>query len=96
MQRTYQPIIQEHITSYAQMLFLAGPRQVGKTTLLWATQEASNDFNYYNWDNIEDREKILRGHAHLIADTNLAIASTQKPIIALDEIHKYKRSGRPF
>src|SRR4051794_7473473 len=90
MQRIYQPIIQEHIQSYQQMLFLAGPRQVGKTTLLWASKESNPNFNYYNWDNIDDREKILGGYKHLLANTHLDIASYQKPTLALDEIHKYK------
>jgi len=91
MQRVYQSTMQEHITTYTQMLFLAGPRQVGKTTLLQATRAANSNFNYYNWDNMDDREKILRGQASIAADANLAIASIQKPIIALDEIHKYKQ-----
>jgi uncharacterized protein len=90
MQRIYQSIIQEHIQSYQQMLFLAGPRQVGKTTLLWSSKESNPNFNYYNWDDIDDREKILGGYKYLIANTRLDIASNQKPTLALDEIHKYK------
>lgn len=91
MQRIYQSVIQEHIQSYQQMLFLAGPRQVGKTTLLWSSKEYSNDFNYYNWDNVDDREKILKGYKHLTANSNLDVVSYQKSILALDEIHKYKQ-----
>jgi predicted AAA+ superfamily ATPase len=90
MERIYQPIIQHHIQSYNQMLFLAGPRQVGKTTLLWSSKNASSNFNYYNWDNIDDREILLKGYSYLTEDANLAVASYQKPILALDEIHKYK------
>ena len=33
MKRIYQYVIEEHLTSYDQMIFLAGPRQVGKTTI---------------------------------------------------------------
>lgn len=91
MKRIYQSIIQEHIQSYEQMLFLAGPRQVGKTTLLWSSKENVSSFNYYNWDNIDDREKILNGYKLLTANSNLDLFSHQKPIIALDEIHKYKQ-----
>jgi predicted AAA+ superfamily ATPase len=90
MQRIYQSLIQEHIQFYQQMLLMAGPRQVGKTTLLWSSKGSNSNFNYYNWDNIDDREIILRGYKHLIAPANLDIASYQKPILALDEIHKYK------
>jgi predicted AAA+ superfamily ATPase len=91
MDRIYQTIIQEHLQSYQQMVFLAGPRQVGKTTLLRNSKELNSSFTYYNWDNIDDREKILSGYKHVLQPTGLDIASYQKPILALDEIHKYKR-----
>ena len=91
MQRIYQAVIQEHIQSYQQMLFLAGPRQVGKTTLLQASKAWNSHFNYYNWDNLNDREKILGDSKHLLSDINLDVASDQKPILAFDEIHKYKQ-----
>lgn len=87
--RTYYPIIQEHLAHYQQMLFLAGPRQVGKTTLLRYAQEKRERFRYCNWDNWTDREKILRGHAYLLSDLDLDVVSLQKPVVALDEIHKY-------
>jgi len=63
-----------------KMVFIGGPRQVGKTT--FAVNLIANKFKnhaYYNWDNREDRKKILQstwpGNAELII---------------LDEIHKYK------
>ena len=90
MERIYQSVIGQHIQSYSQMLFLAGPRQVGKTTLLWSSKNPNSIFNYYNWDNIDDREILLKGYSSLTASANLAVASYQKPILALDEIHKYK------
>lgn len=64
-----------------RMVFVGGPRQVGKTTL--ARHLVARDFpqvSYYNWDNRNDRHKIMRsdwpGNAELII---------------LDEIHKYKK-----
>lgn len=72
MQRIYQAIIQEHISSYQQMLFLSGPRQVGKTRLLRSSVGVNANFNYYK---------------HLTAPANLDVVSYQKPILALDEIH---------
>lgn len=59
----------------SKMVFLGGPRQVGKTTL------SLNLFSqecYLNWDYIEDREKILR---QTLPNTKVWI---------FDEIHKYK------
>ena len=89
--RIYYSIIQEHLAHYQQMLFLAGPRQVGKTTLLRFAEEKHPNFRYYNWDNLADRNKIVRGHASLLANLDLDVVSTEKPVIAIDEIHKYSQ-----
>ncbi len=59
------------------MVFLGGPRQVGKTTL--ALDLISEDNRYYNWDSRLDRKLIL--------DEKLPA----KPgLVVFDEIHKYK------
>lgn len=62
-----------------KMVFLVGPRQVGKTYL---AKNIANDFNksvYLNYDNFNDRQIILK--EEWPQDTNLLI---------LDEIHKMK------
>jgi len=41
-----------------KMVFVAGPRQVGKTTL--ARQVIPGESGYFNWDVPEHRERILR------------------------------------
>lgn len=41
-----------------KMVFLGGPRQVGKTTLSKRISPKT-DFAYLNWDADEDREKTL-------------------------------------
>ena len=41
-----------------KMVFVAGPRQVGKTTLALDLPGARD--GYMNWDVDEDRERILR------------------------------------
>ncbi|NQU64889.1 MAG: AAA family ATPase, partial [SAR324 cluster bacterium] len=63
------------------MVFVGGPRQVGKTTLaLNLLNTKSEDHpGYINWDIISDKQVILRGD--LPGGQNL---------IVLDEIHKYK------
>jgi len=63
-----------------KMVFLGGPRQVGKTTF---AQSLIKDFRdghaaYLNWDLVSDRRSILEG----------AWPSSERLII-LDEIHKY-------
>ena len=49
-------VIERHLAEERQMVFLSGPRQVGKTTLCEAFQTVS-----MNWDSNEGREIILRG-----------------------------------
>jgi hypothetical protein len=64
-----------------KMVFVAGPRQVGKTTLARALPGARG--GYLNWDVDEDRARIL---ARELPSSKLWI---------LDEIHKY-RGWRAF
>lgn len=50
----------EDLLSSKSMIFLAGPRQSGKTTL---TQEISKGYSnqlYFNWDLLNDRQKWLK------------------------------------
>lgn len=64
-----------------KMVFIGGPRQVGKTTLARLIGESEyKKFAYLNWDNREDRKTILEGRFE--ADAGLVI---------FDEIHKYKK-----
>ena len=63
-----------------KMVFIGGPRQVGKTTL--SKQIGREDFGkytYLNWDSREDRKKIIGSFFE--ADSKLLI---------FDEIHKYR------
>lgn len=64
-----------------KMVFVAGPRQVGKTTFGLSLPGAGD--GYLNWDIPEHREKILR--------RELPVA----PVWFFDEIHKY-RSWRNY
>ena len=64
-----------------KMVFVGGPRQVGKTTL--ARELIAKHFRetgYYNWDNRNDRRKIMRSEWPGTAE-----------LIILDEIHKFKK-----
>lgn len=64
-----------------RMIFVGGPRQVGKTTFalsLLGTNQDESSPAYLNWDALADREKIIAGR----------LPAGQKRII-LDEIHKY-------
>ncbi len=64
-----------------KMVFLGGPRQVGKTTLALSFLDGGRrSRGYLNWDDPRVRPKLLRGE----------LPSTEK-LVVLDEIHKYPR-----
>jgi len=64
-----------------KMVFIGGPRQVGKTTLAKQIgKTVYSDFVYYNWDSRDDRRELLSGKR--AGETGLVI---------YDEIHKYKQ-----
>ncbi|MDR3559269.1 MAG: AAA family ATPase [Candidatus Pacebacteria bacterium] len=64
-----------------KMVFIGGPRQVGKTTL--ARQIGEGDYkkyDYLSWDNRQDRKRIIEGQFKADAD-----------LLIFDEIHKYRQ-----
>lgn len=64
-----------------KMVFLSGPRQVGKTTLALKVLEGDEgDPAYFNWDDTEDQQRLL----------NRELPPDRK-LIVLDEIQKYRR-----
>lgn len=75
MERYLSEIISKDLTK--KMVFVAGPRQVGKTTVAKSFLEG-NLSGYLNWDVPEGRERILK------RDIPLA------PLVVFDELHKFK------
>ena len=77
----------DHLTKYRQMIFLSGPRQVGKTTLATGSATA-----YVSWDKDKDRQTILSGADALAAKFGVASRRVgEMPIVAFDEIHRYSK-----
>lgn len=70
-----------------KMAFVAGPRQVGKTTMARALL-ADPDEGYFNWDVESHRRRILA------APDGFWDEPGGRPRIVLDEIHKYPRWKR--
>ncbi len=63
-----------------KMVFLSGPRQVGKTTLANMIAEINGyPYDYMNWDDSSDKKRIL----------HLSFLNNPKLLI-FDEVHKYK------
>lgn len=81
----YQKIWQE-LAEEKGMIFMAGPRQCGKTTLSkWISRSFANSL-YFNWDISSDRLRFLENPS-FFEEVNRKDLSL--PLIILDEIHKY-------
>ena len=79
MQRIYESFIIQYLKK--KMVFVGGPRQVGKTTLSKALcVSAFPGGEYFNWDVDQDREAIRKQRWNL-----------DSPLIIFDELHKYPR-----
>ena len=77
--RYLNPFIQQDLKR--KMVFLAGPRQVGKTTLAKKLfKQAFVDGEYFNWDIDDDRKAIIEKHWQKTSS-----------LIVLDELHKFPR-----
>lgn len=77
MQRIQIPSIKQDLQK--KMVFIVGPRQVGKT---WISKEIAKSYNwpiYLNYDNIQDRESMKKMDW-----------PTKTDLIILDEVHKMK------
>jgi predicted AAA+ superfamily ATPase len=72
------------------MVFLAGPRQVGKTLLAkkWLKKKECSPL-YYNWDDVSTRRAYL-GNSRFFESPARALA-IRDPWIVFDEIHKRNR-----
>lgn len=79
MNRYLEEVVRQDLDE--KMVFLGGPRQVGKTTLSLALLDNADEEHpgYLNWDIIRDKQLLLKG----------ALPGGEDFII-LDEIHKYK------
>lgn len=82
--RIYDTILTEHLAEQRQMALVSGPRQVGKTTTCRDLAA-----HYANWDDLDDRQDILGGPAHLVERFGLDRLAATPPTILFDELHKY-------
>jgi len=76
-ERSVVPLIREDLLH--KMVFLAGPRQVGKTTLAQSLIESDGPGSYFSYDNVRDRKLVLD-----------ARWPAPPALIVLDEFHKYR------
>ena len=86
MRRLIYENIWNKLSAYKQMVFIAGPRQAGKTTL---TQILAEDFTnslYFNWDILEEKRKLIENPSFY---EELHRIDNSVPLIIFDELHKY-------
>lgn len=77
--RYLEPVIAKDLKE--KMVFIGGPRQVGKITMAGLVAQKNYTFSQYlNWDERNDRRTILEGDF-----------DAKSKLIIFDEIHKYKQ-----
>lgn len=85
-QRPYYQVFWQELQSEKAMIFMSGPRQVGKTTLAKSFAAAQGSSVYFNYDLPADKVRL--------ADTpsffeTVDRTAGQPPLVVLDEIHKF-------
>lgn len=88
--RLYLKVIKKHFEENRQMLFLMGPRQVGKTTISRELLKDYRDGVYINWDNAKHRQMIIDGGEEIAELAKLDLDKEEKSLIVFDEIHKFR------
>jgi len=86
---TRQPYLKiwEELARDKSMVFLVGPRQVGKTTLAKDISRSFVNNLYFNWDIPADKARITENPAFF---QEIKRRDPSTPLIIFDEIHKYK------
>lgn len=85
--RTIYRDIWEMLAADKSLIFLAGPRQAGKTTLARLIAEGFTNSLYFNWDIPDHRTRLLENPTFF---TTLTRRDSSTPLIIFDEIHKYR------
>ena len=87
MRRTLYEPIWNKLSSFRQMVFIAGPRQTGKTTFSKMLAAEFTNSLYFNWDIIENKKQLIKNpyfYEEVYKEDN------SKPLIIFDELHKYE------
>ena len=87
MKRALENLVADHFSNEEKMVFVSGPRQVGKTTVA----KSIEGYIYINWDKQTDRAVILKGADAVAEHAGVSVLSTSKIGIIFDEIHKYSK-----
>jgi len=89
MERIHTQYLFDHKLNADKMIFLAGPRQIGKTTFVRHKLEKLKQSDlYFNWDDPFVRQEYRR-NPHFLKGKIAGYGA--EPLIAFDEIHKHKK-----
>ncbi|MBI4863563.1 MAG: AAA family ATPase [Candidatus Riflebacteria bacterium] len=86
--RDLRTVVAADLARYDKMIFIAGPRQSGKTTLARTLMAEASASRYWNHDLPEDRVLLAR-NAWFFREIDRARGT--KPLVVLDELHKLPR-----
>ncbi len=79
--------IWQELAKDKSMVFLVGPRQVGKTTLAKIISTSFVNNLYFNWDIPRDKARLMENPTFF---QEIKRRDSSTPLIIFDEIHKYK------
>jgi predicted AAA+ superfamily ATPase len=79
--------IWQELSREKSMIFLAGPRQVGKTTLAKIISRNFINNLYFSWDIPQDKTRLVENPTFF---QEIKRRDPSIPLIIFDEIHKYK------
>ncbi len=86
LRRILYEAIWERLSAHTQMVFIAGPRQAGKTTFTQILAEGFNNSLYFNWDILDEKRKLIENPSFY---EEVHRKDNSVPLIIFDELHKY-------
>jgi uncharacterized protein len=87
MERPLYHHIWSDLSQEKRMIFLAGPRQAGKTTLAKMVSATFRNAAYFNWDLVTSKRLLIEQPTFF---EHMQRADNSTPLVVFDEIHKYK------
>lgn len=88
LDRALTHVLRDHLTHLRQMAFVAGPRQIGKTTVCRALASPGA---YFNWDDSDHRRAISAGPAEIAQRVGVDRLREEEPVVVFDELHRFAR-----
>lgn len=86
MRRIPYEQIWERLSPHKQIIFIAGPRQAGKTVFTKMLANAFPNFLYFNWDILDEKRKLIENPSFY---EEVHRKDSSLPLIIFDELHKY-------